>query len=273
MFGNFIFFVYNMNMLLASLIIMFVACVALMVATCFAKKRGIFFYLSSALTLALLIVVNVLSANFENGFNGFSIILIVSIAPLFLILFGYKIKDDLEEENEIAEEAQEEVKEEEKEENKEVIKRETKVRKIKQRKSLYELFNLSNGRIFETTAFLLTSFLVAFSGLYVGKTSPFGMLLGVPMCIIGICIIYLGDREANILDVVSCAFTYLSVGMLIGQIISALIYGFTLATLFYAIGSLCLASYILTCQYTKERRINIILYFSYIMFAIAILMF
>ena len=269
MFGNFIFFVYNMDMLLASLIIMFVACVALMVATCFAKKRGIFFYLSSALTLALLIVVNVLSANYENGFNGFSIILIVSIAPLFLILFGYKIKDNLEEENEV-EEVQEEVKEEE---NKDVIKRETKVRKIKQRKSLYEIFNASNGRIFEAIAFLLTSFFVAFSGLYVGKTSPFGMLLGIPMCIIGICIIYLGDREANILDVVSCAFTYLSVGMLVGQIISALIYGFTLATLFYAIGSLCLASYILTCWYTKERRINIILYFSFIMFAIAILMF
>lgn len=259
-------------MLLASLIIMFVACGALMVATCFAKKRGIFFYLSSALTLALLIVVNVLSANYENNFNGFSIILIVSIAPLFLILFGYKIKDTLEEENEV-EEVQEEVKEEEKEENKEVIKRETKVRKIKQRKSLYEIFNASNGRIFEAIAFLLTSFLVAFSGLYVGKTSPFGMLLGIPMCIIGICIIYLGDREANILDVISCAFTYLSVGMLVGQTISALIYGFTLATLFYAIGSLCLASYILACQYTTERRINIILYFSYIMFAIAILMF
>ncbi len=270
MFGNFIFFVYNMDMLLASLIIMFVACVALMVATCFAKKRGIFFYLSSALTLALLIVVNVLSANYENGFNGFSIILIVSIAPLFLILFGYKIKDTLEEENEITEEAQEEVKEEE---NKDVIKRETKVRKIKQRKSLYEIFNASNGRIFEAIAFLLTSFLVAFSGLYVGKTSPFGILLGVPMCIIGICIIYLGDREANMLDVLTYAFTYLSVGMLVGQTISALIYGFTLATLFYVIGSLCLASYILACQYTTERRINIILYFSFIMFAIAILMF
>lgn len=256
-------------MLLASLIIMFVACGALMVATCFAKKKGIFFYLSSALTLVLLIVVNVLSANYENGFNGFSIILIVSIAPLFLILFGYKIKDTLEEENEV-EEVQEEVKEEE---NKDVIKRETKVRKIKQRKSLYEIFNASNGRIFEAIAFLLTSFLVAFSGLYVGKTSPFGILLGVPMCIIGICIIYLGDREANMLDVLTYAFTYLSVGMLVGQTISALIYGFTLATLFYVIGSLCLASYILACQYTTERRINIILYFSFIMFAIAILMF
>ena len=175
--------------------------------------------------------------------------------------------DSVEEE---VKDQEEEVKEEE---NKDVIKRETKVRKIKQRKSLYEIFNASNGRIFEAIAFLLTSFLVAFSGLYVGKTSPFGMLLGIPMCIIGICIIYLGDREANILDVVSCAFTYLSVGMLIGQIISALIYGFTLATLFYVIGSLCLASYILACQYTTERRINIILYFSFIMFAIAILMF
>ncbi len=260
-------------MLLASVIILFVASAILIVISSFTKKRGFYYILFSSLTIVALAVTMILSANYNNNFFGFSIISMISLAPLFLTLFDFKSKiseSDVEYQKRLRDYDLTAVTQNE--EQKEQIGKKT--RKVKNKKNLTLLrFYESDGRLFESLALFLSAFFIAFAGLYLGKLSPFGMLAGLPMGIIGLSITYLKDKKANVFDVVSNTLSYVGAGMLLGQIVSVAIYSLNAASILYMIACLALASYMLTCIYTKERRINVMLYCVYLILSIAIILY
>ena len=243
-------------MLLASLIIMFVVSGLLMVASVFLKKKDALYFLINALTIIAIIITEILCANYFNNFNGYSIILIIACVPLFLILFDFKQKQTL---------APNESKTENVEMNQENAKE--KKKKINFSQELSE----SSGRIFEGLAFLISAFLIAFAGLYLGKVSYFGFLMCLPFALAGICISYLKSPKINKFDLIANILTYLAVGFLFGQILAVLIYSQTISSILYSLGALLFSTYAITSICTKERRINIILYASLILFSISIL--
>ena len=61
-------------MLMASVIILFVASGILIAVSSFTKKRGLFYFIFSSLAIVSLAVTMILSANYNNNFFGFSII-------------------------------------------------------------------------------------------------------------------------------------------------------------------------------------------------------
>ena len=247
-------------MLMASVIISFLASAIFIAISSFTKKRGFYYILFSSLTLVSLAVTMILSANYNNNFFGFSIISIVSLAPLFIILFDFKSRLDGSE-----------IEYQRQQDN---ITTQSEQQPIKtKRRNITLLFHESEGRLFESLALFLSAFFVAFSGLYLGKVSPFGMLTCLPAGLIGLSVIYLKNREANVFDVVSNALSYAGAGMLVGQIISVLIHSFNASSILYILACLAMASYMIACIYTKERRINVVLYCVYLMLAIAILVY
>ena len=250
-------------MLLASLIIIYVASGLLGITTIFIKKKGALYFSISALTIICLVVAGILTANYNNYFGGFSIISIISISPIFLSLFELKPKEIVEEDIENTTQNFDT-------EIEEINKNNKKKKKEKKKYNFPKSFAESEGRIFEGVAFLLSSFLFAFAGLYLGKETPFGFLMAIPFALIGLCITFM-RKNHNFLDVISNIFCFVSAGFLVGQIITVLIYSFALSNILYAIASLIFASYIIATTFTKERRINILMYVSFILLCLSIL--
>ncbi len=249
-------------MLLASLIIIYAACAIAGVSTIFIKKKSVLYFSLSALTFILLVVAGILSANYKNNFgSGFAIISIVSIFPLFLSLFEIKPKEIANGENLY-------LKKEQAEEPKTATKNEplNKKKKFDTSKS----FAASEGRIFESVAFLFSSFLLAFAGFYFGKATPFGILMCIPFAIIGIFVTLLRGNH-NFFDIISNLLCYLSAGFLFGQIFAILAYSFALSNIFLVLAYLLFCGYILTTTFTKERRINIVMYVAYLLVCLAII--
>lgn len=250
-------------MLLASLIIIYVASGLLGITTIFIKKKGALYFSISALTIICLVVAGILTANYNNYFGGFSIISIISISPIFLSLFELKPKEIVEEDIENTTQNFDT-------EIEKINKNNKKKKKEKKKYNFPKSFAESEGRIFEDVAFLLSSFLFAFAGLYLGKETPFGFLMAIPFALIGLCITFM-RKNHNFYDVISNIFCFVSAGFLVGQIITVLIYSFALSNILYAIASLIFASYIITTTFTKERRINILMYVSFILLCLSIL--
>lgn len=241
-----------------SLIIIFVASGLLSVSTIFIKKKGVLYFSLSALSLMAIIICGILSANYQNNFGGFSIILIISFVPLFLSFFELKPKEIVKEEG-VAEENIEE-------------KSDEKINEKKKKLNLSKAFQESEGRIFESIAFTASSFLVAFAGLYLGKETPFGLLMGIPFAIIGLFLTML-RKNHNPFDLLSNSLNFMSVGFLLGQVLAVVVYSFALPNILYSLSLLVLSGYILATTFTKERRINIILFVTLLLLCITIIFF
>lgn len=259
-------------MLMVSLILIYSVCGLLSISTIFLKKKGVLYYSISALTIMVLIVAGILSANYINNFNGFSLISIIAIVPLFLSFIDLSSKR--------IEETDEQIKEELKDNAAEVV-TENATQELdvaneengkKKKFDIVKSYSESDGKIFQSLAYLISAFLIAFAGFYLGKVSPFGMLVGLPAALIGLFIALL-TKKKNLFDILSSVVCYMAVGLLIGQIVAVLIYSFAVANILFAVSSFVFAAYILTSLYTNEKRVNIILYVAMICLCLTILFF
>ena len=262
-------------MLMVSLILIYSVCGILSISTIFLKKRSVIYYSISALTIMVLVVAGILSANYNNNFNGFSLISIIAIIPLFLSFIDLSSKEEIEEKveensddkNDVADEITAENDAQESSDVSEDIK-EPKKKKF----DIIKSYSESNGKIFQSLAYLISAFLIAFAGFYLGKVSPFGMLVGLPAALVGLFIALI-TKKKNLFDVLSSVVCYMAVGLLIGQIVAVLIYSFAIANILFAVSSFIFAAYILTSLYTNEKRVNIILYVAMICLCLTILFF
>lgn len=259
-------------MLMVSLILIYSVCGLLSISTIFLKKKGVLYYSISALTIMVLIVAGILSANYNNNFNGFSLISIIAIVPLFLSFIDLSSKrieeTDEQVEEEIKDNAAEVVTENATQELDEANDEDDKKKKF----DIVKSYSESDGKIFQSLAYLISAFLIAFAGFYLGKVSPFGMLVGLPAALIGLFIALL-TKKKNLFDILSSIVCYMAVGLLIGQIVAVLIYSFAVANILFAVSSFVFAAYILTSLYTNEKRVNIILYVAMICLCLTILFF
>lgn len=240
-------------MLMIALICMFVATLGLAVGVCFFTKNKTLTYLLQTFSYIALLCLILVAGNFKNNFSGYTILLIISIAPQFLNLFdlnGY-LKTKKEELSSVEEEYLE---------NKQIGIEKTDEELNQSTQNKKHNFIQSNGTLLQALALLLSSVCISLSGLYLGLETFYGIFIGIAM---GFALVFLNlitKKSINPYDLLSLALTCLSVGLLIGNIIIVALYSLSLTNILFCVGSLLICEYAFLKHYIKTNYAEI-LYF------------
>lgn len=228
-------------------ICMFVATVALGVSLCFVKNS--YFKVALQIGMYIAIICTTISCMaYKNSFGGFSIILIVSVLPMFLTVIKPPQKQQIDEENtEIS--------------NK----------------------NAKNARIFENIALILPSLAyplsaiaLSFCSLYLGKETPFAILTGLAL---GAFLTFLHfiikqEKFENTKDYFKKFGLnipiFLAIGLCLSNIVIVLLYSFASANVLFALGLLILGAHLILKVYfdTKYNHLTYILAMFFMFLAI-----
>ena len=253
-------------MLLVAVICMFVATAILAGCACFCRKNKTLLFLFQTLALASLVCLAIVGANYHNNFAGYSIFIIIAIIPQFLSLFNLKeylkikkeslpqTEDNLSETKEIKEEVTDE----------EVINEEETVpqQKDKKRQSKH-LFLNSDGTLLQNSAFLLTSICLAFSALYIGMETFYGFLIGLALACALTLLLLILKKIKNPFDTLSLFIMFLGIGILFGQMLTALLYATNITNILFCIGCLVLSGYACLENFLKSRFDHLALFLAF----------
>ena len=209
-------------MLNIAMICLLAATVIFVVAGCFIAKNSPLSYLLKVFALTSLIALGLIAANSKTNFGGYTIFALISIIPMFLSCFD--LKKYLE------------------------TKRPTDNKSHK--------FVESNGTLLISASILLSSLALSVCGAYIGFETLFVYLIGIA---IGFAIAFLVltiKKQLNTFDFLSYLVCFIGVGVLIGQIISTLMFSFALSYLLFSIGLLLIATYATLKMFINSRFIE-----------------
>lgn len=246
-------YVYNKNMLMAALICMFVATVVLVVGVCFLKNNKTLAFLLQTFSLVSLLCLGFVAAVYKNNFSGYSIFIILSIAPQFLAVFDFK--EFLNLKNVSQEELPLETKYNSFEDD--GIENDSNIKKHKKHH-----FIKSNGSLFNSIGILLSSVCIGFCGLYLGIETFYGFLIGLALACSGIFLLLIVKKTLNPYDLLSYFLMFFGIGILLGQIATVLLYSLSLANILFAVGALIFAVYVSLKAFIKNRFVNIAYYLA-----------
>lgn len=224
-------------MLMIAMILMMSASALLAVAICFTKKNKFLNFLLKATFFIALICSAVVCANYKNNFSGYSVLLILSVVPMFLNLFD--LKSYLENKQKQSIEESQQINENEQFEEKPPKKP--------------SLFLSSNGKILTSIATLMSATAIGFAGLYIGVETVYGFLIGLAFAFAGTFLLLIIKKSFNIFDLAGYFLQILASGILIGQIITGLMYSFALANILYACGALLFCVYVAISNFLKSN--------------------
>lgn len=246
---------------------MLIAVIALYVGTCFTSKNKSLNFLLQAFSLMALLALGAVVGNSQNNFSGYVVFLIVSVAPQFLGLFDLKAylaskqNFSIEEAAENAEKIEENSDAAEtyqNEENSEVAENAENKNQEQEGESVAtkekkQHFLSSKGEILNGVASLLTAICVTFAGLYLGLETFYGALFGLATGI-ALMFLYLAlKKEINLFDLLGMTLSFISIGLLVGSVITVVLYSFSLTNILFCLGALILATYIgMKCFYKTK---------------------
>ncbi len=231
--------------MLITVISLFVACIILSVGICFVNKNKFSYLFMFMFALIALVCLGVTCTAYNNSFSGYSILLIISVLPIFLTLFGryeadFSLKKDI------------------KNIEQETIQKTQKPEEIK----FIKTCNLLKG-----LGFFVSTIALAFCGLYLGKETFFGMLFALAFGLSATFLEIVVKKEYKkhrsefwgiFLDRI---FYYLSVGLLISSILLVLLYSINLTSILFVLGSLMYIAYIVIELFAKNSKFNHLTYF------------
>ncbi|MGN1201433.1 MAG: hypothetical protein ACI4R8_04175 [Candidatus Caccovivens sp.] len=238
-------------MLLGAIICMAVACIILSGTLCFVTKhKTLCFLLQTCLYIAI-ICLGFVCANYENNFSGYSILIILSVIPLFLSLFDLEAYLT-EKRTNFANKQDFTQNENEENENQAKILDETK----KEKKNY---FLNSNGALLKSISFLLPAICIGFAGLYLGIETIFGFLLGLALAFAGIFLLLIIKKHLNPYDLLGYFLSFLAIGVCLGQIVTVILYAQTITNILYCVGSFIFCSFVALSTF-KNTKYNHLLY-------------
>ena len=267
-------------MLIASVVLMLVACVALSAALCFVKKQSPFFVVLKCFFFASLICVGVCCASLRNAFDGYSILLILSALPLFFTLFALKSNSgaenfsaqmNYEEKNASAQFENDPKNYHENTQNFDNFATEKNTQndvKFSKNGKKPALFAPNLTKILQGTAYAISAFCVAFCALYLGKESPYGFLAGLALGVALTFMHFLIKKKNVLRDPWGfCAdfLNFLAVGFLVCAILPALLYSFALDNILFSIACLTYAAHILLETYLPNKFNHLALTAAYLL--------
>ena len=265
-------------MLRVSMICLLVATVALAVGVVLARKNNSLSFLLKTFTLIALVCLGIVVANYKDDFSGFSILVILSILPMFLALVEIrppqspenaqnlpseqpKQQDEEQNASEIAEQAETAEETEETQED---------TSKKKKKKAKTSKFFQSNGKLPLAIALFLSAVCLSVSTLYVGKETFLGAILAVAIGIAFTFLMLALKKISNPYDILSTFLIFASIGAMVANIIMALLYSISLTNIMFCIGCLLFGIYAgLNIKFSKTY-LTLIYYTSTIFLFLAI---
>lgn len=212
-------------MLIISLICLLAATVIFALVSCFVKKNSPAFFLLKAASIMSLAFFAMLCANYKNSFDGYSILLILSVFPAFVTLVDLKSYIDQKKEEKTAEEIFAE-------EN-DLPKKQKKQSRLLQ----------SNGQILFGVAALLSAVCISIASLYKGVESVYSFGLGIS---IGFSLTFLSiiiKKNLPAFDLLNFLLIFVSAGLLLAQILMVVLYSTALANLIFCAGAAVICLY------------------------------
>ncbi len=257
-------------------IAMLVAVIVLFGGACFVKNKSLNFLLQ-AFGFVSLLGLGAVVGNSQNNFSGFVVFLLVSVAPQFLHLFDMesyiksKQQDALNAENvETNLESQDDKKEvladkakqenvETFENNEEISNEENVEESIEvEEKPKKNHFLTSNGVFLSGIANILTAGCVTFAGLYLGLETFYGALFGVATGFAIMFLVLAMKKEINLFDIIGATLSFVAVGLLLGSIITVILYSVSLTNILFCLGCLAMATSFALQALHKTRFDNLI---------------
>lgn len=238
-------------MLLIASICIFVATAILAVGACFVKKNKVLSFILQTLSLISLLGAGIISANVHNDFSGYSILIILSVAPQFLNLFN--LKEYIDDKNKKT--LEDDYSEFTNPENEEQIAK-------SQKETLKQKFFKSNGLVLTALSQFLSAICIALSALYVGKETFYGLLIGLAVAIALTCLTLALKEKVNLFDLISHFLMFFAIGLMLGQIVTVLIYSFDIANLIFCGGALFFAGFVAMKIYVKSNYDNLVYFLS-----------
>ncbi len=212
-----------------------IGCISMVVLVCLVNSDKLIL-LFNIIGISFLIGLSVVTINFANSFNAFSVLILISILPLFLTCFKFDIFKEKENENE--------------EEN---------LKKDKKNKTLTE--------IIKGLGFLLSSICLSVAVLYIGLETYLiallGLSIGVFLTFLTIILkkIYKNEQKNEFfIQFLTIFLHFLSSGLFLSVGISALMYSLVLKNILFAIGSMLIGINIILNNYLNSKFITPLLY-------------
>lgn len=255
---NFSKYVYNIYMLMIALIFMFIATTILVVLNCFIQRNNPLSTFIQTLSLIILMCLGFVCANYKNNFSGYSIFLIISVLPLFLNTFNFKDFLDVQKAS---------IKE-----NENSFEIKSTSEQNSQRKEKKHYFINSDGTLINNSSLCISAFLLGLSGLYLGKESVYGFLIGLAISFAATFLYLIIKKEKNPYKILSFLLVFLAVGVLLGQILSVVIYSFNITSIIYCLGSISFITFIFLNRYIKSRFCDIAYFIAMILMFVSIML-
>lgn len=241
-------------MLLAALICMFVATALLALGVCFSKKNKTLFFLLQTLSLVALVCLELVAGNYKNNFSGYAILIMLAVIPQFISLFDLSeflktktAKTNQEIENFSADENVENL------ETTDLVEDDLKTNKKAKNKVSKHYFLNSNGLILKSVANFMTATCLALAGLYIGMETFLGFLIGVALALVLTFLLLIIKKKINPYDLLSYFLAFLSIGLVLGQVITVLLFSFSLINILFSAGAIIFCAYAMLSMFVKSN--------------------
>lgn len=254
-------------MLIIAMVCMLVAVIALAVGGSFVKKNHSLSLLLNSLTLIAIVCLGFVVASYKNDFSGFSILVILSALPMFLTAFDFKkifsknattpqIENTDESESDDTPPATENQDEEPLEEEK------------KKKNYLAE----SRTNLFFAIGVFLSAVCISIATMYIGEETFLGALVGILIGGATTFVLLALKKIKNPFDIVFYLLEFASIGLMLSNIVLALMYSFSTANIMFCIG--CVGFGVFAGLKTKltQSYLTNIYYVSMIFFLLSILL-
>lgn len=233
-------------MLMISVICLLVATLIFGITSCFTQRNTPLFFLTKTASLICLACLAVVCANYKNAFDGYSILIIFSVLPAFLMIFDLKAYLD----------AKKNVKT-----NEEIFADENQLPKKEKKQS--KIFQ-SNGQILFALSCLLISVCIGIASLYKGIETIYSFGLGISLGFAGTFLTIIIKKNISAYDLLSAFLVYVSVGILFSQIVMVILYSTAIANLLYCVGAFLLGIFGLLKLNLKSKFLDLIYYLGMI---------
>lgn len=258
-------------MLIASVVLMLVACLAISAALCFVKKQNSAFVLLRCAFFASLICVGICCASFRNTFNGYTILLFLSVLPLFFTLFenrnveNFSADETLQNANRNADFENAERNKNQK--NFDDFSTENGEKNAKNGKK-NAIFAPNWAKILKGLTYAVSAFCIAFCALYLGKETFYGFLAGLGLGLALTFLHFLIKKRSVLRDPWGfCAdfLTFFAVGFLISAILPTLLYSFALDNILFSVACLSYSAHLLLEIYLPNKFNHLALAAAYLL--------
>lgn len=222
-------------LMLIPIILSLVGTIILIVLGCFYKSSPVSLLLKS-LALIGTLALALSCAIYEGTFYGYSIFVILAVAPQFLSLINlkeiFKPKQDVALENNEA-----------------------------NSQPNHGIMS-SNNSFMTSIAIFLAAICLGFCALFLGKETVYGFLIGLGVGLAVTFLLLALKRITNLFDIASCFLMFTGAGIAFGHIISVLIYSFTLTNILFALGALIYVVYVAITYFWKNNYTQIAYFLS-----------